>query len=107
MRKQWEKSDESEWKKWLIHDAVYLPDELELATVDEKDVVPMRVVRTDKNEATRGEKDVDEHPILAKSRIVSQGFKDPQALEGKLDTDAPTLSSEGTSMIYQTAASEQ
>ena len=38
---------------------------------------------------------------------MSQGFKDPQALEGKLDTDAPTLSSEGTSMIYQTAASEQ
>ena len=106
VKKKWHSSDLDEWRKWLTHDAVYLPDKKELATISKDDAIPMRIVRSDKNEATRGELSLDEHPIKAKSRIVSQGFKDKQALTGKIDTDAPTLSTEGTAMIYQTAASE-
>ena len=107
MRKPWESSDVDEWRKWVLHEAVYLPEQAELDTLQEGDAIPMRIVRTDKNEATRGELDLEAHPIKAKSRIVSQGFKDKQALTGKIDTDAPTLSNEGTGLIYQTAASEQ
>ena len=65
----------------------------------------MIFVRSNNNEAILGEMTLEDHPIKAKSRIVSQGFKDKQALTGKLDTDAPTLSAEGAAIIYQTAAS--
>ena len=47
-------SDLEEWRKWVEYDAVEWPTDEELAGIDKADVLPMRRVRTDKNEATRG-----------------------------------------------------
>ena len=41
----------------------------EVATLEQDDVIPMRIVRSDKNEATRGDRSLEEHPIKAKSRM--------------------------------------
>ncbi len=98
-KKDYEKSDLDEWRKWLKYDAVELvPDDVE-AKLDKNGILPLRPVRTDKNEATRGNKSYEQHPVIAKTRLVCPGYADPQALATPLQTDAPTLSAEGTALI--------
>jgi hypothetical protein len=80
-----------------------VPDEVARA-LDKNAVLPLRPVRTDKNEATRGDKSFEEHPLIAKTRLVCPGYADPQALEKLLATDAPALTPEGTALIYAEAA---
>ena len=62
-------------------------------------------MRTDKNEATRGGKSFDEHPLLAKTRNLLPGYKDKQYLAGELKTNAPTLTDAATAIILQETAS--
>ncbi|CAK0903395.1 unnamed protein product, partial [Prorocentrum cordatum] len=85
-------SDLEEWRKWVEYDAVDWPTEEELAGVDKTAILPMRRVRTDKNEA--------------KSRNVVPGYKDKQLLAGELQTKAPALTGTATAVILQGAASQ-
>ncbi|CAK0798712.1 unnamed protein product [Prorocentrum cordatum] len=80
-------SDLEEWRKWVEYDAVDWPTEEELAGVDKPAILPMRRVRTDKNEATRGNLSCEQHPL-------------------KLQTNAPALTDTATSVILQEAASQ-
>ena len=82
-------SDLEEWRKWVEYDAVEWPTEAELEGVDQSAILPMRRVRTDKNEATRGNLTYEQHPLKAKSRNIVPGYKDKQLLAGELQTNAP------------------
>ncbi|CAK0827876.1 unnamed protein product, partial [Prorocentrum cordatum] len=99
-------SDLEEWSKWVEYDAVDWPTEEELAGVDKTAILPMRRVRTDKNEATRGNLSYEQHPLKAKSRNIVPGYKDKQLLAGELQTNAPTLTDTTTAVILQEAASQ-
>ena len=46
-----------------------------LDSVDPDEVLPMRKMISDKNEAARGGKSFDEHPFLAKTRNLLPGYK--------------------------------
>ena len=78
----------------------------ELDSLEKSDVLTFRMIRTDKNEATRGGKSYQEHPLKAKSRGALPGYRDKQLLNGLLDTDAPTLTAEATATILQMTAVE-
>ena len=69
-RDNFAQSDFAEWKKWLSYDAVERPKPEELVGLEKNDVLTFRMIRTDKNEATRGGKSYQEHPLKAKSRGV-------------------------------------
>ena len=62
-------------------------------------------IETDKNGPIRGEKSYEELELKAKTRIVVPGFRDPDALSGKLRTDAPTAPPEAVAWTLQVAAS--
>ncbi len=98
-KNEFRKSDLDEWRKWVHYDEVEIVTDDDAATLDKSQVLPLRPVRTDKNEATRGDKSFEAHPLIAKTRLVCPGYADPQALANKLQTDAPTLSDEGTALI--------
>jgi hypothetical protein len=87
-------SDRDGWKKWISYDAVEWPTDADLQGIDLSSVLTFRMLRTDKNEATRGNKDFKTHPLKAKSRGVLPGYKDKQSLSGDLKTNSPTLSDE-------------
>ena len=70
----------------------------ELVGLDKNDVLTFRMIRTDKNEATRGGKSYQEHPLKAKSK---RSFT-----SGLLNTDAPTLTAEATATILQMTATK-
>ena len=55
-RDNFAQSDFAEWKKWLSYDAVERPKPEELVGLEKNDVLTFRMIRTDKNEATRGGK---------------------------------------------------
>ena len=99
-------SDLEEWRKWVEYDAVEWPTDEELASIDTTDVLPMRRVRTDKNEPTRGNLSYEQHPLKAKSRNIVPGYKDKQLLAGELQTNAPTLTDTATAVILQESASQ-
>ena len=80
----------------MVHDTVEVVPKEMIPGIPSDILLPMREVKTDKNEATRGTKSYSEHPMQARTRFVSPGYADKQALEKPLDTDAPTLSSEAT-----------
>jgi hypothetical protein len=101
---EYAKADLDEWRKWAHYDAVAIVLEDVAAKLDNNLLLPLRPVRTDKNEMTRGDRSFDEHPLIAKTRLVCPGYRDPQALEQPLQTDAPTLSAEATAFIYAEAA---
>ena len=82
------------------------PKPEELVGLDKNDVLTFRMIRTDKNEATRGGKSYQEHPLKAKSRGVLPGYRDKQLLSGLLNTDAPTLTAEATATILQMTATK-
>jgi len=90
--------------QWIKHDAVEIEAPEIVATLGAEDIMPLRVVKTDKNEMSRGNRSLAEWPVIAKCRIVTLGFKDKQALEGKLRTDAPTLTPEATAILLSLAA---
>ncbi|CAK0847195.1 unnamed protein product [Prorocentrum cordatum] len=101
-----EASDLEEWRKWIQYDAVEWPSEEELAGVEKADILPMRCVRTDKNEPTRGSLSCEQHPLKAKSRNIVLGYKDKHLLAGDLQTNAPTLADTAAAVIIQEAASQ-
>ena len=105
-RDDFAQSDFAEWKKWLSYDAVERPRPEELEGLEKNDVLTFRMIRTDKNEATRGKKSYQEHPLKAKSRGVLPGYRDRQLINGLLNTDAPTLTAEATATILQMTAVE-
>ena len=74
--------------------------------MDSSKALQFRFVRTDKNEQTRGDRTMEEHPLKAKSRGTVPGYKDPQLLEGGLKTNSPTMTAEATAILLQWAASE-
>jgi len=74
--------------------------------VPEDRIMRLRFVDTDKNQGIRGKLSYKELECIPKSRLVVPGFGDPDALAGKLRTDAPTLTPEGTTLIGQLAASK-
>eukprot|EP00959_Pyramimonas_sp_CCMP1952_P087576 1832538-Pyramimonas_sp.AAC.1 len=95
-RAAFDASDLEDWRKWVECDAVDWPTEEELAGVDMTAVLPMRRVRTDKNEATGGNLSYEQHPLKAKSRNIVPGYKDKQLLAGELQTNAPALTDTAT-----------
>ena len=106
-RDEFEKSDKDEWEKWIRYDAVTVPTQEVLRTLDPSEVLPMRKLRTDKNEATRGGRSYQEHPLRAKTRNIVPGYKDKQFLSGELKTNAPTLTDAATAIILQETASNE
>ncbi|CAE8678310.1 unnamed protein product [Polarella glacialis] len=93
-------SDAKEWQAWLdMHAAEIITLENSLTSLEfESDIiVPMRWVRTNKNQ---GLVDAD---WLAKSRLVVQGFKDRTL--GLYRRDAPTASAQAEAMVLQVTAS--
>lgn len=92
-REQFKLSDYNEWKKWLQYDAVERVDEKQARLLPGDALLPLHMV-----------KGYDKHPLVAKSRLVCPGYADPLALKQEIDTDAPTLSVEGTTRIYPEAA---
>ena len=62
-KKEFQKSDFDEWRKWVHYDAVEIAPDDVVATLNKDEVLPLRPVRTDKNEATRGNKTFDAHPL--------------------------------------------
>ena len=67
------KSDVAEWTKWIQYDAVELVAPEVAAKLDKSGILPLRPLRTDKNEMTRGDKTYEEHPLIAKTRLVCPG----------------------------------
>ena len=66
-------SDAKEWQAWLDLEGVEVLDEAEDDVVEvrkDAQVVPLRWVRTNKNE------DIAEADLLAKSRLVAVGLRD-------------------------------
>ena len=59
--------------------------------LEKSDFLTFRMIRTDKNEATRRGKSYREYPLKAKGRGVLPGYRDKQLLNGPLNTDAPTF----------------
>ncbi len=58
-------SDAAEWQRSIQYDAVELVPPEVVATLDKNGILPLRPVKTGKNEATRGNKTFDEHPLIA------------------------------------------
>ena len=106
-RKHFEASDKEEWEKWLRYDTVAIPTKEVLDTIDPSEVLPMRKLHTDKNEATRGNRSYADHPLSAKTRNIVPGYKDKQLLAGELKTNAPTLTDAATSVIMQETTSNE
>ena len=104
LEKEFEGALLKEWSKWIKYDAVEIADQETVAGLQEDEIMPLRVVKTDKNEMSRGNRTVEEWPVVAKCRIVTLGFKDKQALQGKLRTDASTLTPEATAIMLTKAA---
>ena len=94
-----------EWSTWVKHGAVTLLSKEEQAAAPRERVLQMRRVDTDKNGANRGDQGFDELELIAKTRLVVPGFADPDALAGKIRTDAPTAPPEAVAMVAQVAAS--
>ena len=65
----------------MEYDAVEVVDAETAATIPRDAILPLRVVRTDKAEPTRGDRTFDEHPLVAKTRYVSPSYADKQPLE--------------------------
>ncbi|CAK0910519.1 unnamed protein product, partial [Prorocentrum cordatum] len=101
-----EASDLEAWRKWIQQDAVEWPGEEELAGVEKADILPVRRVRTDKNQPAGGGLPCGQHPLRAKSRNIVPGDMDEQLLAGELQTNAPTLTDAATTVIIQEAASK-
>ncbi|CAK0822266.1 unnamed protein product, partial [Prorocentrum cordatum] len=99
-------SDLERWRKWIQHDAVEWPNEEEVAGVEKADILPMRRVRTNKNEPTKESLSYEQHPLKAKSRNIVPGYMNKQLLAGELQTNAPTLTDTATAVIIQEAASQ-
>ena len=78
---EYAKADLDEWTKWVHYDAVAIVPEDVASKLDKSLLLPLRPVRTDKNEMTRGGKSFDEHPLIAKTRLACPGYSDPHALE--------------------------
>ncbi|MDA8583368.1 hypothetical protein N9L68_04025 [bacterium] len=106
-KEQFDKSDRGDWAKWIRYDAVTMPSKYVLDTVSPDEVLPTRKLRTDKNEATRGDRSYEENPLLAKTRNIVPGYKDKQLLSGELKTNAPTITDAATSVILQETASRE
>ena len=70
-RDNFAQSDFAEWKKWLSYDAVERPKPEELDSLEKNDVLTFRMTRTDKNEATRGEKELSGTPSQGKEQRSS------------------------------------
>ena len=70
-RDNFAQSDFAEWKKWLSYDAVERPKPEELVGLEKNDVLTFRMIRTDKNEATRGGKSYQETPSQGKEQRSS------------------------------------
>ena len=92
---KFEKALYKEWASWIKHGAVRLLTEEELKQVQESRVLRMRRVDTDKNGANRGDRSYEDLELEAKTRLVVPGFADPDALEGRIRTDAPTAPPRG------------
>ena len=71
-----------------------------------KNVVDLRFVRTDKADAKRGSRTMDEIPPELRSRLVSKGFQDKDKTSGKLKTDAPTLPNEVMNLMFARCVNE-
>ena len=76
-------------------------------TVDPDEVLPLRKMSTDKDEATRGGKSYDEHLLLAKTTNLLPGYKDKQYFAGEQKTNAPALTDAATATSLQMTASNE
>lgn len=61
-------SHTAEWRPWTAYDPVELLMDAKLNNISKSDIIILRVVRTDKNAATRRDRDFAEHPLIAKIR---------------------------------------
>ena len=102
-------SMKNEWIKHLNHDVFEIRYDLTAdgLKAEGKNVLDSRFVLTDKNEPTRGDKSLAEHPVIARARLVTPGYSDLDNLEGRLKKDAPTLPQEALAFIFQLAASKK
>jgi hypothetical protein len=83
-----------EWASWLKYGTIHFLSKEEQSMVPEDRIMRLRFVDTDKNQGIRDELSYEELECIPKSRLVVPGFGDPDALAGKLRTDAPTLTPE-------------
>ncbi len=62
LKEEHAKSSVVEWNKLIQYDSVELVPPEVAATLDKNSILPLRPVRTDENEATRGDKTYEDHP---------------------------------------------
>ena len=108
-RDNFAQSDFAEWKKWLSYDAVERPRPEELDGLEKNDVLTFRMIRTDKNEATRGGKsyqdDRDQHP-LGQHEALEWGWS--QAGDGiHFDRSSPGSEARGSGVARGSTAPVQ
>ena len=76
-----------EWTKWVKYDSVETMSRGDQDAIGGEDVLPLRLVKTDKAEQVRGDQTFEEVPVEAKVRVVTQGYKDkdrPGHLRGRV-----------------------
>lgn len=102
VRKLSQASRQKECRSRLDHGAVeFIPQEEAQQIAKEERILQTRFVNVGKTDAMRGTKDYTELEREAKSRLVVLVLQVPDALEGTLSLNAPTLTMEGTAVIGQ------
>jgi hypothetical protein len=83
-RAAFSKSDSEEWAQWIKNRVIRVltPDEERIIPKDKSFTAPLRFVRTNKGAKAK--------ELIAKSRLVVPGHKDPDL--GEFRTDSPTTS---------------
>ena len=103
----WKRALEKEWTSWIRYGTVELleDDEQQRILREHPDLIlKLRVLHTDKNEVNRGPGDsIEDVPIIAKCRLICDGYNDTKWQAGEVDTASPTLPREGLTALLQTA----
>ena len=92
-------------RNWLAHGVVELLTKEPQETLPTDRVLFLCRLEVDKNKAIRRGKSYEEPPLRAKPRFVVHGFKDPDALAGKIKTDVPTSPAEAIAILVHLATS--
>ena len=103
----WKRALEKEWTSWIRYGTVELLEEEEQQRIlrEHPDLIlKLRVLHTDKNEVNRGPGDsIKDVPIIAKCRLICDGYNDTKWQAGEVDTASPTLPREGLTALLQSA----
>ena len=96
------------WGEWMDYGSAQIlsraDSDMVRKTVKKERVLKSRWALRDKNASARSEK--NPLPLKAKARLVIGGHNCPDALSGKLKTDAPTVQRTSVLVMLQIAAND-